>query len=230
MLDTEVKTVIHLLTPTDPDDLYDQAANAVFQYDNVNWTDVHKVNVPVHEQPGVKMLVPIGAVTKMMVCYRPDGKPLSDEGDFLLRQAACTNPDCKPSQHFPAHHMILGFSNAVGYQANGLQNCGEVHAALIYRIGGWLDDNNVKWSWASALSDDTYTGYDNLNKMSEWFADYQRRIAVQEAMAALGPAVPLNSLPGLMIFAEKVAASKADDDDEDDDWEDPYADYVDDDE
>jgi hypothetical protein len=230
MIDTEVKTAIHLHAPADIDGLYDEAVNAILKYDNVNWTDVHKMDIPVREQPGVKMVIPVGANIKLMICYRPDGKPLSDEGDFLLRQAACNNPDCKPSQHFPAHHTLLAFATDIGHQTDGIQNCGELHASIIYRLGEWLDNHGIRWSWASVLNDDTHSGYDNLNKMSAWFGEYQQKLAYRAAMESLGPAVPLNSLPGLMIFAERVAAAKAEEDDSDDDWEDPYADYVEEDE
>lgn len=230
MLDDEVKTTIHLHTPADLNSLYEEALNAILKYDDINWTEVHKMDIPVREQPGVKMIVPVGTNIKLLIGYRPDGKPLSDEGDFLLRQAACNNPDCKPSQHYPAHHALLAFATDIGYKSHGIQNGGELHASIIYRIGEWLDNNGIQWSWASVLNEEMQDGYDNLNKMAAWFGEYQQRLAYQAAMASLGPAVPLNSLPGLMIFAEKVASAKTEEDDSDDDWEDPYADYVEDDE
>ncbi len=231
MIDTEVKTAIHLHGQVNPEELYDNAVNAILTYDTVTWSDIHKIDMPVIEQPGVQMLVPVGGHIKMMVSYRKDGKPLSDEGDFLLRRAACDNPDCEPGHHYPAHEMIVAFATDVTYSAAGAANCGQIHAALIYQIGNWLEDQGVSWTWASLLNPETHSGYDNLNKMDEWWGEYQQRIAYQKAMESLGPVVPLNSLPGLMIFAEQVAANKAaEDEEEDDDWEDPYADYVEDDE
>jgi len=228
----EVKTAIHLLGQVDPDELYDNALAAMLLYDTVPWTDVQKVTMPVHELPGTKMLIPVGAHSKMMVSYRPDGKPLSDEGDYLLRVAACDNPECDPRQHYPAHQMVLAFATPIGYSAPGVNNCGQFHAALIYRIGEWLDSQGVQWMWASEMDQGTHDGYDGVNDLDGQFKEYQQRLAYEAAMAALGPAVPLNSLPGLMIFANQVASAKAaeEEEEEDDDWEDPYADYVDDDE
>lgn len=228
MPDVEVKTVVFLHDAVNPEDLYDTALSAMLDYDTTGktWTDVQRFEMPIHDKPGMRMIVPVGLSSKMVTVYKEDGTDLSDAGDFLLRHAACSEPKCSPEKHYPSHRMSLAFATNIGYQDSRGWNCGQYHAALIYRVGEFLDNAGIKWSWASQVSDEIHEGYDSLSRMGELFDTYQQKVAFQIAMANVGPFVPVNSLLGLMILAEKVSAQRDEEEDEEDEEEDKYAPYV----
>jgi hypothetical protein len=229
MPNAHLQSAMFVHAAVDADELYDTTLEAMLAFDSnmSGFTDVSKVEQPVTITPGLWMKSPVGLSTKAMVLYKPDGAPALDEADALLQRAACRNPECKPENHFPAHRLMVAFETHVDYNdVRRNWNCGQLHAALLFKLGAWLDDRGIPWSWTSEADDTVHNGYDGLNELGEKSKEYNLRQAYEYAMATMPP-VPMNSVMGLMIMADQVAMrAAADTDDEDDEPEDDrYAPY-----
>jgi hypothetical protein len=94
----------------------------------------------------------------MWVKYRPDGplhpKPLYydsdyDETDEPVYWASDEEDEQEPTLHLsePAMALEINFDTAYGYGRGEGYGCGDLHAAMIVRIGEWLDARGVGWLW-----------------------------------------------------------------------------------
>lgn len=98
--------------------------------------------------------------------------------------------DCDGSWHSPACWLELHLDTTYGYSEGGY-GCGDLHAAIVYKLGQWLDERGVEWGWQNEFTGDWHFGderYDRLTDLTRggkeanaWFAD-----SVAPVLAAAG--------------------------------------------
>lgn len=90
----------------------------------------------------------------LMVKYREDG-PLRAE------------PEPSPNEYGeevdypePAHWVEVNFDTSYSY-SDEYGGCSTLHARLIVKLGQWLKDRGVKWSWSNEYTGEIFPGGDD---------------------------------------------------------------------
>jgi hypothetical protein len=58
----------------------------------------------------------------------------------------------------PACWLEVSFDTAYGYRDAHGRGCGDLHAALVARLGQWLDEQSVRWSWQNEFTGEVHDG------------------------------------------------------------------------
>lgn len=99
----------------------------------------------------LRMLPGQGLPGLLYVYHGPDGGPLRSDGE----------PDA------PAGFVEASLDTAYGYRASNGATCGDLHAWFVTRLGEWLDERGVKWSWYDESADEWHEGADGLDDFGD---------------------------------------------------------------
>lgn len=100
----------------------------------------------------------------LMIGYRP-GAPLRSAEQVAACDEDC-DPDCDGSYHDRACWLDVDFDTAYGYDHDGM-GCGDLHAALVARLGRWLDARGVRWEWRNEFSGEVHGGVDRYERLAD---------------------------------------------------------------
>lgn len=121
-----------------------------------------------------------------------DGNPLRTAEQVAEHDEDCNipgntyydadRPDCDGTSghaHRPASWLDVSFDTGYGYhnEKNGW-DCTALHTYFIVRLGQWLDEKGIPWTWQNEYTGEYHTGYDALKEFNfnggeaaTWFAD-----------------------------------------------------------
>lgn len=110
--------------------------------------------------------------------YRLDG-PYRSVEESQEHDECCEYEDSEPcdgSGHRPAAFIEIMLDTTYGYEDERGWGCGDLHAALIWEIGHYLDAQGVGWSWMNEFTGEIHDGFNNLDdlggggaKAQNWF-------------------------------------------------------------
>lgn len=208
MLLNIVQTGVLIHSPVDIDSLQEKAQAAFLEcvYGLTGEGHFHRTDAPFPDQPGI-IISGIMGVTGFRLVYRPDGTQIHTQEEYDERQEACEAPGCKPENHAPPHHVGVAFDHNLHQDFAG-RNAGQVHEEILYRLGYWLDENSIPWSWVNWLIGPVQKDYSRASELGPLCTAKIRESNVRAALAAAGP-VPAESLLGMTILADRVAARRA---------------------
>jgi len=120
-----------------------------------------------------------GLCAVLEVFYRPGG-PLRavDGGCEWYCDPGCNDGRCADAPNRLACWAEVHFQTWYGYRDEQGRNCGDLHAELVARLGGWLDRQGIRWAWENEASGEVHTGYEQLVELcadgfqaSAWFRE-----------------------------------------------------------
>lgn len=70
--------------------------------------------------------------------------------------------------HDPAGFIEVSFDTGYSYRggSNG-EGCGDLHAALVDRLGSWLDERHLPWIWQNEFTCEWHSGRDGLAELGD---------------------------------------------------------------
>lgn len=116
----------------------------------------------------------------LMLYYRPTGMLNSPEESSehsencnlpSSRYYDADEPDCGGTNsytHDPAHWLKVSFDTSYGYNNREKGwGCSDLHSYYITRLGAWLDERKIPWSWQNEFTGKIHTGYDGLKEFGQ---------------------------------------------------------------
>lgn len=94
----------------------------------------------------------------LMVHFRP-GKPLTTQEVSEQHTEDCEHWDDECHWYHPtACWCSVDFDTTYGYEGPDGEGCGALHAKLLARLGVWLDEQGVTWSWTNEFTGERWGG------------------------------------------------------------------------
>lgn len=117
------------------------------------------------EYVSVKDEEPLAAFLAMW--YRTGGDAVTEEDKAEWEGAHCGSPNCTSHLIAPCR-LLIGMSTPMSYVDTHREwNAGNLHSALIWQLGAWLDGQKVPWQWHANITGEVRTGYSELDDLAK---------------------------------------------------------------
>jgi hypothetical protein len=103
----------------------------------------------------------VGLPAWLIVQYGPDGPLLRDDDcncEDGYRCLSCRKPD---------GFIEVSFDTAYGYRGSNGEGCGDLHAALVDRLGAWCDQRRLSWAWYNEFTGEWFAGREGLSDLGD---------------------------------------------------------------
>lgn len=108
----------------------------------------------------------------LVAWYRTDGVAVTEEERAEWEGRTCGAPNCTNHVIAPCH-VLVGLSTPVLYtDPERTWTAGNVHSAIIWQLGAWLDGRKIPWQWHTSLKGEITSGYEGLDELPQLVADY----------------------------------------------------------
>lgn len=119
--------------------------------------------------PGWYNTIGQGLCALMDVHYGPDGP--------MKRECYCDElvdfPEAEPGEdrrcsgcQAPEAFVEVSFDTAYSY-TGPFGGCGDLHSALVDRLGAWCDERGLSWSWQNEFTGEWHVGRDGLDELGD---------------------------------------------------------------
>jgi len=107
----------------------------------------------------------VGLPAWLIVQYGPDGPLLRDTCDDL-DEPGHDPADCYTCRK-PEGFIEVSFDTAYGYRGSNGEGCGDLHAALVGKLGTWCDERRLPWVWKNEFTGEWHTGRESLRELGD---------------------------------------------------------------
>lgn len=168
-----LNTEIYVLDQIDPRSVFDKAAELIGVRPDYRFTDGPHWTTGLNAiaaKPGQ------GYDAWLILRYRPDGAIATADGNVaaLAAHIADSDPDthrwCDEDEHdVELEHpcwLDLSFDTTYGFRGPNGEDCNDLHASYICKLGAWLDSQGIRWEWENEYTGEIFTGTDGLAKFT----------------------------------------------------------------